>query len=84
VSEDSFRKEHQVSPVRQPLAGARPDDSWSPDRTAALLKAALYISVVAAGWLVLRSSVGGEVGNTPDSEIDEPNPDDYSPWEPAS
>jgi hypothetical protein len=48
-----------------------------------LLKAALYIGVVAAGWLVFRSSAGGATKDIADSEIDQPNAEDYVPWEPA-
>ena len=73
-----------MSPVQQPIAGARLDDSWSPDRAAALLKTALYIGVVAAGWLAMRSTAGRATEDIPDSEMREPNADDYSPWEPKS
>ena len=72
----------QVSPAQQSMAGARPDDSWSPERAAALLKTALYIGVVAAGWLVMRSTAGRATEDIPDSELRGPNADDYLPWEP--
>lgn len=85
MREDLLSAQNEVSSAQQqPSVGARSDKSWSPDRAAALLKAVLYISVVGVGWLVLRSSIGREVDDMPDSKMDEPNSEDYSPWEPAS
>jgi hypothetical protein len=68
---------------QQSSAAGTHGDSWTPELAASLLKAALYVGVAAATWLVMRYSTAGPAApEMPESELDEPNSEDYSSWEP--
>lgn len=77
----AFVNAAQKQPSSQRSPGEAQDDPWTPARAASLLKLALFISVGAGTWLVMRSSrVEHELA---ESEGEEPGTEDYSSWEPA-